>query len=136
VCKDPRNRHNPAKTSSFISEVKIVLDSLERQQVVVDEFYLEQFFTRVGARHSTSTNSIQPRNPTHLLLQDALDGLRGKITSVQELLEKAEKLLELVSLIPTKSRPRTLILTQRFRTQMQSGIIKTSRTLQFISSRS
>jgi hypothetical protein len=49
----------------------------------------------VGSSYNAGT--IWPPDPAQLILQDTLDALRGKITSIKELLEKSETLLELVS---------------------------------------
>jgi hypothetical protein len=103
VGKEPLDRHNQAKITAFISEVGIVLDSLERQQTVADR--VDDEFLRQEEGGGYNAGSIRPPDPAQLFLREAFDGLRGKITSIEELLENSQELLKLVSLIPTKSRP-------------------------------
>lgn len=98
VGKDPLNRYNHGHITAFITEVKIVQDSLQRQHDVVDKVdddCRRQKNDWVGGSYNAGT--IRPPDPAQLILQDTLDALRGKITSIEELLEKSETLLEFVS---------------------------------------
>ncbi|KAH6661753.1 hypothetical protein B0J14DRAFT_571451 [Halenospora varia] len=93
VTKEPLNHHNQTKITAFISEVKIVMDSLERQQTVVDKID-DEFARQEGKAGVSDIDRIRPPDLAQLFLREAGDSLWGKINSIQELLEKSQKLLE------------------------------------------
>lgn len=96
--KKPLDRHNQTKITAFISEVRIVLDSLEQQQTVADKLD-DEIIRKGGATYNAG--SIRPPDPARLLVWEALGDLRGEITSIEELLENSQELLELVRFILT-----------------------------------
>jgi len=96
VNKEPLARHNHAIIIAFVSETNIVLKSLEQQQLVADK--VDEEFDRCEEDIGYIREVINYLDPARSVLQEALGGLRGKITSIEELIDSSQELPEVVSL--------------------------------------
>jgi hypothetical protein len=103
VEKDPLSRRNQAKITASITEIKIVLDTLNQQDIIVRQ--LEDDLFRNEGSQGRGLKTMQGPNPALLNLQKSILDLQGKIASVEELLGSSSYLLERVRLT------FTLILT-------------------------